>query len=263
MSTLATIMRLPARDLEDSFIWEDRKGFSLSFLAKYLHQLCEERDWEVFMDVFALALFGIMLFPKTERFVDNAAISVYIAYRTRHESPVTAILADTYLALNSSNPKKKTRMACCLPTLFVWLASRFEKRVVGIKCPVESVKQQRLKVKSKDKWSQYMACLTEEKIEWQPAWQQRSQLVYQCAKFLNVPLIGTKGCVNYNPVLAQRQFGHPIRGAPTSYVVEPLLFLYKDGLADEIVPRIRRAWEKRVIMGKDTRPYAMNIETPY
>jgi len=34
------------------------------------------------MDVFALALFGIMLFPKTERFVDNAAISVYIAYRT-------------------------------------------------------------------------------------------------------------------------------------------------------------------------------------
>jgi len=88
-------------------------------------------------------------------------------------------------------------------------------------------------------------------------------LVYQCAKFLNVPLIGTKGCINYNPVLGQRQFGHPIRGAPTSYVVEPLLFLYKDGLADEIVPRIRKAWEKRVIMGKDTRPYAMNIETPY
>jgi len=154
-------------------------------------------------------------------------------------------------------------MTCCLPTLFVWLASCFEKRAVGIKCPVESVKQQRLEVKSKDEWSQYMVCLTQEKIEWQLAWQQRPQLVYQCAMFLNVPPIGTKDCINYNPVLAQRQFRHPIRGAPTSYVVEPLLFLYKDGSADEIVPRIRRAWEKRVIMGKDTRPYAMNIETPY
>jgi len=112
------------------------------------------------MVVFALTLFGIMLFPKTERFVDNVAISVFIAYRTRSESPVTAILADTYLALNSSNPKKRTRMACCLPTLFVWLASRFEERVVGIKYPVESVKQQRLEVKSKDKWYQYMASLT-------------------------------------------------------------------------------------------------------
>ena len=33
---------------------------------------------------------------------------------------------------------------------------------------------------------------------------------YSCADFPNVPLIGTKGCINYNPVLAQRQFGYPI-----------------------------------------------------
>jgi len=201
--------------------------------------------------------------PQDLTFVDKAAISVYVAYRTRSESPVTAILADTYLALNSCNPEKKTRMACCLPVLFVWIASRFEERVVGIKCPVESFKQQRLEEKNKNEWFQYMASLTQGKIEWQPAWQQRSQLVYQCIKFLSVPLIGTKGCINYNPVLAQRQFGHPIGGAPTSYVVEPLLFLYKDGSANEIVPRIRKAWERRIVMGKDTRSYAMNTETPY
>jgi len=141
MSTFSAIMRMPVRDLEDRFIFEDRKGFPLSFLVDYLHQLSEERDWEVFMDVFSLTLFGIMLFPKTEHFVDNTAISVFIAYRTRSESLVTIILADTYLALNSCNPKKRTQMACCSPILFVWLASRFEERVVGSKCPVESVKQ--------------------------------------------------------------------------------------------------------------------------
>jgi len=122
MSTLSTIMRLPARDLEDRFIFEDRKRFSLSFLAEYLHQLSEERDWEVFMDVFALTLFGIMLFPKIERFVDNATINVFIAYRTQCESPDTAILADTYLALNSCNPKKKDSDGM-LFTYFVCLAS--------------------------------------------------------------------------------------------------------------------------------------------
>jgi len=77
---------MPAKDLEDKFIFEDRKGFPLSFLADYLHQLSKERDWEVFMDVFALTLFGIMLFPKTKCFVDNIAINVFIAYRTRSES---------------------------------------------------------------------------------------------------------------------------------------------------------------------------------
>jgi len=131
--------------------------------------------------------------------------------------------------------------------------------VVGIKFPVEFVKQQRLKVKSDGEWSHYMASLTHKKIQWQPAWQQQSQLMYQCAKFHNVPLIGTKGCINYNPVLAQRQFGHPIRGAPTSYVIEPFMFPYKD----RILSSIRKAWERKVIMGKDTRAYAIHIEKPY
>jgi len=36
-------MRLPVRDLEHRFIFEDRKGFSLSFSAEYLHQLSEKR----------------------------------------------------------------------------------------------------------------------------------------------------------------------------------------------------------------------------
>jgi len=69
--------------------------------------------------------------------------------------------------------------------------------------------------------------------------------MYQCAQFLNVSLIGTKGCINYNPVLAQRQFGYLIREAPTFAVLEPLLFLYKEGSTTEILPgsrEPRRMW---------------------
>jgi len=78
------------------------------------------------MEVFALTLFGILLFPKVESFVD--------------ENPVTAILVNTYTTLDlchSENNKKL--LVCYLPVLFVWLISRFEEKVVEIKCPVESV----------------------------------------------------------------------------------------------------------------------------
>jgi len=47
-------MRVPARELKEKFvILYDMKGFSLSFLEGHLYWLCEEEDWEAFMDVFA------------------------------------------------------------------------------------------------------------------------------------------------------------------------------------------------------------------
>ena len=38
-------------------------------------------------------------------------------------------------------------------------------------------------------------------------------MLYSCEGFPNVPLIGMRGCINYNPVLAIRQLGYPMRGA--------------------------------------------------
>jgi len=64
---------------------------------------------------------------------------------------------------------------------------------------------------------------------WQPSWQQRTSFIYSCANFSIVPHIGTKGCINYNPILARRQFGYPIRGAPTPAALIALVCYYKDG----------------------------------
>ena len=117
----------------------DRKGFILSFLERHLHRLCEEENWDAFLDVFALTLFGIVLLPKADNFMDDAAINVFVAFKTRSENPVTAILADIYLALDECHSQKIKLITCCLPTLFFWLVAYFEERVVGIKCTMESV----------------------------------------------------------------------------------------------------------------------------
>jgi len=38
-------------------------------------------------------------------------------------------------------------------------------------------------------------------------------MLRSCEGFLNIHLIGTRGCINYNPVLAITQLGYPMRGA--------------------------------------------------
>ena len=208
---------------------------------------------------FSISFLWSYVVPKADSFVDDAAIKVFLAFKTRAENQVTAILADTYIALDQCHSGKRRLIVCYLPALFVWLIARFEERVVGIKCPVESVKQQGLEIKGANEWAQCLARLSQKKIQWQPAWQQRTRLVYQCSRKVNVPLIGTKGCINYNLVLAQRQ----IAGAPISVVLEPLLVLYEEGSSVEMLPELRRAWNKMVIQGKDTRPWTMNSEIPY
>jgi len=140
MYTLSEIMKISVKELKKEFVeLYDINGFILSFLERYLRRLCEKESWDAYMDVLALALFGVMLFLKADSFVDDVAIKVFLAFKTHAENPVIAILANTYIALDQCHSGKRRLIVCCLPALFVWLIARFEERVVGIKCPVESV----------------------------------------------------------------------------------------------------------------------------
>jgi len=78
-----------------------------------------------------------------------------------------------------------------------------------------------------------------------------------------VPLIGTKGCVNYNPTLAQRQFGYPIRGAPTAASLTTLLAYYGKGDTDKILRQIRNAWKRVIRMERDLRSWGIDRDIPY
>jgi len=44
-----------------------------------------------------------------------------------------------------------------------------------------------------------------------------------CEGFPNVPLMGTRGCLNYNPILALRQLGYPMRGASSKEIIAPFV----------------------------------------
>jgi len=89
------------------------------------------------MDVLALVVYGVLVFPDQEDLVDYDAIGVFVTVKTQAENPVSAILADTYAALDLWQERGKRKIACCLSALYVWLVSRIVERAVGFKCPIE------------------------------------------------------------------------------------------------------------------------------
>ena len=116
---------------------KDTKEFTQRFLKAHLLQLSVKEDWKTFMDVLALVLYGVILFPYVGDHIDYVAVDIFIAVRTRSENPVTAILADTYLALDLCYKRKVRKMLCSVHILYVWLMARVGDNVLGVRCPIE------------------------------------------------------------------------------------------------------------------------------
>lgn len=60
------------------------------------------------------------------------------------------------------------------------------------------------------KWSNRIMSLTIEDILWYSRNYDDVKIILNCGNFPYVPLIGTKGGINYNPRLALRQLGYPM-----------------------------------------------------
>jgi hypothetical protein len=62
--------------------------------------------------------------------------------------------------------------------------------------------------------------------------------------FPNVPLIGSRGCINYNPILAVRLLGYPMVEKLDDEALEGFV-LHDMGVNDpSILQRIIRSWGK-------------------
>jgi len=75
--------------------------------------------------------------------------------------------------------------------------------------------------------------------------------------------MGIRGCINYNPVLAHRQFGYPIIGAPTPTVLVLFVCYYQDGFVNDTLCQIRNAWKNILCAERDTRSWSVDKETSY
>ncbi|KAH1228435.1 hypothetical protein GmHk_10G028425 [Glycine max] len=243
LSRIATVVKDSARGLDR--MKQTRNGIA-GLPQKYLEDkargMANQGDWVPFMDVLALLIFGVVLFPNVDGLVDLAAIDAFLAYHHSKESPVVAVLADLFDTFDRRCEKSSARIICCLPALCVWLVSHLFQQDTRHPCPLLSHRS--CTEKRRIDWDQLLAGIGGRTISWFPRWKEGKEgVLFSCGRYPNIPLVGTRGCINYNPTLAIRQLGYPMRGAPTEESMSPFLVRDLGAQNSKTIQRIHKAWE--------------------
>ncbi|KAH1257172.1 hypothetical protein GmHk_03G007202 [Glycine max] len=253
LGKIAVVVRDSARELDR--VKQTRNGV-VGLPRKYLEDkakdMANQEEWVPYMDVLALLIFGVVLFPNMDGLVDLAAIDAFLAYHHSKESPVVAILADLFDTFDRRCEKSSAQIIFCLPALCVWLVSHLLQQDIRHPCPLRShrscVKKRRVD------WDQHLAGIGGRTINWFPRWKEGKEgVIFSCGDYPNIPLIGTRGCINYNPALAIRQLGYPMRGAPTEESLSPFLVRDFGAQSFKVIQRVHKAWEDPLRKDKELR----------
>ncbi|MBA0880496.1 hypothetical protein Goshw_002662, partial [Gossypium schwendimanii] len=146
------------------------------------------------VDVFALSIYGLVVFPKTLGHVDEAIIDLFDLLEKR-VTPVPTILAETFRSLNACRRAREGRFIGCAQLLLAWFHSNFWKEIIATP---------RRDDISKEKWMAIFQNLQEDDIEWRALWLILDEVLYRCGDFDWVPLLGIWRAVGYAPLLVLR-----------------------------------------------------------
>ena len=101
------------------------EGLTRKYVEKRLEVHAKKGNWVVFACTFALAIYGIVLFPTAVGIIDHAAISVLWMVQNLPVNPIPAILAETLMTLSFCHQKKGGKLKCYLQLLNIWLTTTF------------------------------------------------------------------------------------------------------------------------------------------
>ncbi|XP_050875212.1 uncharacterized protein LOC127078832 [Lathyrus oleraceus] len=160
-------------------------GSTPKFLVDKAIAFSEAGSWTTFNVNLALLIYGIMLFPNMEEFVDLATIHILLT-----QNHIPTLVADTYYSIHVRTQKKKGTIVYCAPLLYRWFILHLPN-----KGPF---------VENKDnlKCSQWIMSLNAEDISWYSRIYDGVKLILKCGDFPNVPLLDIKEGINYNLRLA-------------------------------------------------------------
>ncbi|XP_050914929.1 uncharacterized protein LOC127129857 [Lathyrus oleraceus] len=219
------------------------------------------RSVDAFEAVFALLIYGLFLFPSFDDFVALDAIKIFLIGNS-----VPTLLADAYHSVHMRNSYSGGMITGCVPMLYKWFISHLPRSHAF------------WDLKNGLLWSQKIITLTHSDIVRYNHDYDGVSIIDSYGGFSNVPLLSTKGGIRYNPILARRQLGYPMRDKPKNIQLEGLFFKEcKD--CKVLKEKIVHAWchvhklEKKVL-GKTNcvslEPYlkwvqdrAINLKIPY
>ncbi|MFQ6664343.1 hypothetical protein Gotur_031494, partial [Gossypium turneri] len=208
------------------------------------------------VDIFALSIYGLILFRKILGHVDEAVTDLFDRLDKR-VTPVPVILAETFRSLNACRRTGEGRFLGCARLLLAWFHGHFWK-VDKVSYQVfsesysplkEIVATSRRDDISEEKWMAIFQNLQEEDIEWRAPWLLPDEILYRCGDFDWVPLLGIWGAVGSAPLLVLRQY-RLRQFVPATQGLAECEFLYKDDGYKRKARDMANAWNQTRRMKK-------------
>ncbi|KAL1102530.1 hypothetical protein V6Z11_D05G371100 [Gossypium hirsutum] len=186
------------------------------------------------VDVFALSIYGLMIFPRALGYIDEAVTDLFDRLDKR-VTPVLLILAETFRSLSVCRSAGEGRFIGCAQLLLVWFHSHFWK-VDKVSYRVFSKNYSPLKELAAmprrdnitvERWIAILQNLKDEDVEWKAHWMVPDEILYRCGNFDWVPLLRIWGAVGYAPLMVLKQYGSR-QFVPTTQGLAQCQFSYKD-----------------------------------
>ncbi|XP_057961015.1 uncharacterized protein LOC131153018 [Malania oleifera] len=240
--------------------WKCLKEFvDLISHALLTELLEEEKGEEVQIHLFALAVYGLIIFPKELRTIDRSTIS-FVAQVKNGANPFPGILAETFRSLNKCRSKGQEQLKCCVPLLYVWFASHLPSNQGGyrntfsaLRIPLAEFEEAQQSVQwSKANWNEKLHKLRELGLVWQAPWMNHSNMMYRCGNFSWVPLLGPWGGIAYAPLMVRRQVGAS-QFVPMIHELADSDFAYEIADTQNQIRKFMVAWKHVHLLGPGDR----------
>lgn len=228
---IAKTFHLELSDMKKGLDTKDGiQGLTFNYLYQKATTFAEKSDASAFETIFALLIYGIVLFPNVDNFVDINAIQIFLT-----QNPVPTLLADTYYSIHERIDKKRGVILCCTSLLHTWITSHLPCPKIGEECRP---------------WSEKIMNLTPNDIDWYNPAYDTGVIIDHCGDFNNVPLLGRQGGISLNPIMARRQFRYPMKMKPLYIFLSSEFFSYEKD-AKNLKDQFVKAWSSIVKLDRN------------
>ncbi|XP_040971418.1 uncharacterized protein [Gossypium hirsutum] len=185
------------------------------------------------VDVFALSLYGLMVFSRALGYVDEATMDLFHRLSKRVTS-VPAILAETFRSLGACRKAGAGRFVGCAQLLLAWFYSHF-RLIDKVVCrvffedysPLKDIVTSIRRVDvPEENWIALLQNLQSKDVEWRAPW-----------------MIPGEGAISYAPLFVLRQFGLR-QFVPATHGLTQSEFAYRGADYKKRVSEISSAWNK-------------------
>ncbi|XP_050896200.1 uncharacterized protein LOC127102928 [Lathyrus oleraceus] len=236
--TLTPVAIAKALHLETSIVKANfiTKGWILGLTSRFLMEkafvFAEVDNRDAFEAIFALLIYGIMLFLNIDNFVDVNVVRIFLI-----SNPLPILLGYTYHSIHHKTKKGGGTILCCAPLPYKWFISH----LAGSRLFRENPQKLR--------WSQRFMSIDQGNIHWYDPSYDIGVIIDSCDEFPNAYLLGVHGGIIYNPILAIRHLGYPMEDKPDNLLLSGFFYLNKEessGFKDRII----HAWSNIHKKGK-------------